>query len=454
MATDLTLTGIPPQPGAPSPPRGPIGSVIAACLFVGAAAALVLSLVVVAGAREHVITGTALLGFALGWGLLALLSGWRTDQPQRWALVPAAFLAVSGVALLVLAPGDRAMAALGWFWAPALLVLAVWMLLQARRHLFGWSRAWLIYPVCAVTALAGVAGAVETVRGASASGVPAAGQTYDVGGHRLYLECSGAGSPTVVLTSGFGEHTPSWAWITPAVARDTRVCAYDRAGQGRSDPAALPQDGSRLATDLHTLLAKAHVPGPYVLVGHSVGGTYDLVFAARYPNEVAGMVLLDSSSPDQFSLPSYAGFYDSWRRASALFPSLARLGLGRPTFGSGFAGLPPEARAQERAFASSARDLRGQRDEWSQLPDAFRQAQAMTDFGGRPLLVITAGLGQDAGWFAAQDGLAALSRDAEHRTLGRATHEALLQDQDVAAESAQGILDVVRAVRAGTPLQP
>ncbi|HEY4603698.1 MAG TPA: alpha/beta hydrolase, partial [Blastococcus sp.] len=240
MATDLTLTGIPPQPGAPSPPRGPIGSVIAACLFVGAAAALVLSLVVVAGAREHVITGTALLGFALGWGLLALLSGWRTDQPQRWALVPAAFLAVSGVALLVLAPGDRAMAALGWFWAPALLVLAVWMLLQARRHLFGWSRAWLIYPVCAVTALAGVAGAVETVRGASASGVPASGQTYDVGGHRLYLECSGAGSPTVVLTSGFGEHTPSWAWITPAVARDTRVCAYDRAGQGRSDPAALP----------------------------------------------------------------------------------------------------------------------------------------------------------------------------------------------------------------------
>src|SRR3954451_21604835 len=138
MATDLTLTGIPPQPGAPSPPRGPIGFIIAACLFVGAAAALVLSLVVVAGARQHVITGTALLGFALGWGLLALLSEWRTEQAQRWALVPPAFVAVSGVARLVLAPGERAMAALGWFWPPALLVLAVWMLIQSRRHLLGW----------------------------------------------------------------------------------------------------------------------------------------------------------------------------------------------------------------------------------------------------------------------------------------------------------------------------
>src|SRR4051794_5160334 len=142
MATDLTLPGIPPQPGAPSPPRGPIGSVIAACLFVGAAAALVLSLVVVAGEREHVITGTALLGLSLGWGLLALLSGWRTDQPQRWALVPAAFLAVSGVALLVLAPGDRAMAALGWVWAPALLGPAAGVLLQARRRPFRAGPAW------------------------------------------------------------------------------------------------------------------------------------------------------------------------------------------------------------------------------------------------------------------------------------------------------------------------
>jgi pimeloyl-ACP methyl ester carboxylesterase len=364
-------------------------------------------------------------------------------------------MAMSGVALLLLAPGDRAITILGWVWPPALLVLALWMLLQARRHLFSWTRAWLIYPVCAVTALAAVGGAVETVRGTPAPDVSAApGQTYDVGGHRLYLECTGTGSPTVVLTNGFGSHTPSWAWIAPAVAQDTRVCAYDRAGEGWSDTAANPQDGIQIAADLHALLTKADEPGPYVLVGHSVGGTYDLVFAAQYPTEVAGLVLLDSSSPEQFSLPNYPGLYDTARRGTALFPSLARLGVARVALGNGFTGLPPAARAQEQAFATSPGELRGQRDEWSQLPVVFRQAQAMTDFGTGPLLVITAGQGQDPGWSAAQDELAALSDNSAHRTLDGATHEDLLQDQDFAADSAQGIRDVLQSVRAGTPLQP
>ncbi len=277
---------------------------------------------------------------------------------------------------------------------------------------------------------------------------------YDVGGHRLYLECTGTGSPTVVLTSGFGEHTPRWAWMTPAVARDTRVCTYDRAGQSRSDPAAHSRDGIQIADDLHTLLATAGEPGPYALVGHSSGGTYDLVFTTRYPDDVAGMVLPDSSSPDQLSLPDYPGQYDTWRHASALFPSLARLGLGRLAFGTGFTGLPSAARDQEQAFAASARDLRGQRDEWSQLPTAFRQAQAMTNLGAKPLLVITAGQGHDQTWFAAQDELAALSDNSEHRTLDDATHGGMLEDRDLAARSAQGVRDVVQAVRTGTPLQP
>jgi pimeloyl-ACP methyl ester carboxylesterase len=238
------------------------------------------------------------------------------------------------------------------------------------------------------------------------------------------------------------------------VARDTRVCGYDRAGEGRSEPASGPQDGVAIAADLHALLAKANVPGPYVLAGHSVGGTYTLVYAARYPTEVAGMALLDSSSPQQFSLPTYPGVYDMLRRATALFPSLARLGLTRPAFGGGFTGLPAAARDQERAFVVSADELRGERDEWSQLPTAFRQSQAMTDFAARPLLVVTAGKGQDPGWFPAQDKLAALSTNSAHRTVTGATHEALLYDQSFAAGSARGIRDVVAAVRSGGPVQP
>jgi pimeloyl-ACP methyl ester carboxylesterase len=448
-----TLTAAPPQPAAPAR-RGPIGWIVAGSLVLGAAAALVLVAVVFAGAREHVITGSALLGFALGWVLLALMSARWTSQPQRWALVPAAVLGVIGGALLLLAPGASVMTALGWVWPPILLVLAVWMLRQARRHVVSWTRPWLIYPVCVLTALVAVAGFVETVRDASASAPSAAGQTYDVGGHRLYLECTGAGSPTVVLASGYGSHTPSWAGIAPQVARDTRVCTYDRAGEGRSEPASGPQDGVAIAADLHALLAKANEPGPYVLAGLSVGGTYALIYAARYPTEVAGMVLLDSSSPQQFSLRTYPGVYDMMRRATALFPSLARIGLARPAFGGGFADLPPAARDQERAFAVSADELRGERDEWSQLPAAFRQSQALTDLDARPLVVITAGKGQDPGWSAAQGKLATLSTNSAHRTIAGAVHQALVTDQSFAADSAQGLQDVVAAVRTGGPVQP
>jgi peptidoglycan/LPS O-acetylase OafA/YrhL len=100
-----TPTGPPPQSAIPAPRRGPIGWIVAGSLVVGAAAAAVLVWFAFAGAREHVITGAALLGFALGWALLALMSARWTRQPQRWALVPAAVLAVISVALLLLAPG-------------------------------------------------------------------------------------------------------------------------------------------------------------------------------------------------------------------------------------------------------------------------------------------------------------------------------------------------------------
>jgi pimeloyl-ACP methyl ester carboxylesterase len=212
---------------------------------------------------------------------------------------------------------------------------------------------------------------------------------------------------------------------------------------------------SPAAVTLHALLATANVPGPYVLVGHSTGGTYNLVYAARYPGEVAGMVLLDSSSPQQFSLvPAYPGVYDTFRRATALFPSLSRLGLARPAFGGGYTSLPAAARDQERVLAVSTDELRAERDEWSQLPTVFRQAQALTDFTARPLLVVTAGKGQDTGWSAAQDKLAALSTNSAHRTIAGATHEALLVEESFAAASAQGVADVVAAVRAGGPVQP
>ena len=133
------------------------------------------------------------------------------------------------------------------------------------------------------------------------SAFPGPGEMVEVGDHRLHLNCVGQGSPTVVLDGGWGYTSVEWTgWVQPDVAKHTRVCSYDRAGMGWSEPGSGPPDANRVPSDLHALLQEANEEGPYVLVGHSLAGLYCRVYAERYPEEVAGMVLVDSTHPDQF----------------------------------------------------------------------------------------------------------------------------------------------------------
>lgn len=429
---------------------GPIGRVVAGSLATGLLGAAFVTLVVVGGAAGHVVTGSALLAFAAGWAMLAVLSTRLTDQPQRWALVPAALMAGTGLGLLVLAPGNDALTAAGWVWPPAMFVLAAWMGVRLRRALVGRSR-WLLYPVLGLIAAGAVGGMVESVvlaHDQRSYAMP--GASYDAGGHQLHLHCTGSGGPTVVLESGLGETSPMWERITTGTHRTTRVCAYDRAGQGWSGDAPGMQDGIEIADDLHTLLDRAGERGPYVLAGHSAGGTYAMTYAARYPAEVAGMVLLDSASSEQFTvLPDFAAFHATARRVTALLPSLGRLGVGHLLAAD--PALPVPAAAQARSFATSARDMRSQRDELAAYPDVFGQAGALTTLGDEPLVVVTATDGQQAGWSVAQERLATLSRNSSHR-LVPATHAALLDDRVASAKSVQAIEDVVRSVRTGSLL--
>jgi pimeloyl-ACP methyl ester carboxylesterase len=239
----------------------------------------------------------------------------------------------------------------------------------------------------------------------------------------------------VLLQSGLGGTAADWSQVIPAVATSTTVCAYDRAGHGWSDPAGTPQDGAAIAADLHSLLERAGVAGPYVLVGHSSGGPYMRVFATQYANEVAGMVLIDAQPADAFTaLPDYASFYFPYRAVTGLYPSLARVGLGFL-----LASAPDP---------SGIRTARSTRDEVIALPDALRQARELTTIGDRPLVVVTAGSGGQEGWLAAQDRLISLSSNAVHRVVTTATHESLLLTD--ASASSQAILDVVTAVRSGS----
>jgi pimeloyl-ACP methyl ester carboxylesterase len=122
---------------------------------------------------------------------------------------------------------------------------------------------------------------------------PRPGQMIDVGGYKLHINCKGEGSPTVITENGLGGSSPDWSLVQPIVGENTRICSYDRAGSGWSDTGPAPRTSQQIATELHTLLANAGVPGPYVLVGHSAGGMHIQVYASQYPDEVAGLVLVD-----------------------------------------------------------------------------------------------------------------------------------------------------------------
>jgi pimeloyl-ACP methyl ester carboxylesterase len=343
-------------------------------------------------------------------------------------------------------------------WPPALLALVIWMIVRAHRRLRSRSRRWLLYPVITMLAVASIGGGYETVReAADAKAYPMPGRLIDVGGHSLHLNCTGSGSPTVVLEPGGGEMSSNLGWIAPAVARGTRVCVYDRAGRGWSEPADTPQDGTRVVTDLHTLLHRGNVPGPYVLAGHSFGGLYALTFAARYPDEVAAMVLVDSTAPASAAEPAAAppgdaGSYDVMGRVPALVSTSARLGLARLYGHLAYGSLPPRSRDEVRASVATASNVRSTIDEFIQANASIGQAASLGDFADKPLVVLTAGSGHDAAWSAAQNHLATLSTNSVHRVIDGATHEALIADEKDAAATTQAILDVVSSVRNARPL--
>lgn len=429
--------------------RRGVAGVVAGSLLSGVLVAALLCLVVFPGASEPTITGSALLGFGAGWALLASWSR-RTGRSQPWAWFPALTMTVSGALMVAIAPGPELLSALGWVWPPVMGAVAVYCTIRVRRDLTGLGR-WLLYPVLVAIVLSSV-GALHSKLSDLGDSLPAPGQLYEVDGRTMHLDCHGEGSPTVVVQAGLGEMSASWARVTPGVERTTRICAFDRAGQGWSEESSQPSDGLHAAGDLHAVLAAAGESGPYVMVGHSTGGTYALNYAAAYPEEVAGMVLVDSSSPDQFTvLPNFASQFEFTRRVVALLPSLSRLGVGELLPASFFPDLPQPAADQVRAIASSPQGLRNQRDEQAAIADLFRQAQALTSFGDKPLVVLTATVGAAKGWETAQERLAALSTDSSHRFVNT-DHGGMLTDVHAADASVSAIADVVLAVRGSTSL--
>jgi pimeloyl-ACP methyl ester carboxylesterase len=131
------------------------------------------------------------------------------------------------------------------------------------------------------------------------------GELINIGTHRLHINCVGKGTPSVIIDSGIGGFSLEWFKIQNNLSNDVRVCSYDRAGYGWSDPGPNPRTTSRIVKELRTLLSEARIPGPYLLVGHSFGGYNIRYFASEYPELTAGLVLIDSSHPQQFNTEEF-----------------------------------------------------------------------------------------------------------------------------------------------------
>jgi len=158
---------------------------------------------------------------------------------------------------------------------------------------------------------------------------PPIGQMIDIGGYRLHMHVAGEGTPTVILDSGAGGIGLSWELVRSEIAKVTRVVTYDRAGLGWSEPSPYPRDAFTMAVELHTMLVNANIPGPYILVGHSLGGPVARQFAAKYPNEVAGLVMVDSAHEQQMKhFPAaIVKMADSMKGMMSVMKLMGKLGI-------------------------------------------------------------------------------------------------------------------------------
>jgi pimeloyl-ACP methyl ester carboxylesterase len=302
---------------------------------------------------------------------------------------------------------------------------------------------WAAIVVGGCLALLLVIGAVweQVARRQVAAAYPAPGRLVDVGGRRMQIECRGTGSPTVVFETGldyFG--SLSWAKVYGPVAEFTHACAYSRAGIVWSDDKPGLHDGLGVAHDLHATLAAAGESGPFVMVGLSLGGPYVSLYTGLYGDQVAGLVYVDSSHPDQLkrfeaalgqtqdmkSAVQAAGTWVSWTGIPRLVAFTARNGKGET-----MSKIPPKTREIALAFfATSLGPMVSERDALSTTLD---EARAYRNLGARPVVVLTHGKPTsdmskaeaekfDTTWLEMQKDMATWSTHGTQRTVSGASH--------------------------------
>jgi pimeloyl-ACP methyl ester carboxylesterase len=323
-------------------------------------------------------------------------------------------------------------------------------------------------------ALAVVIGAILLSLELFGTGLSSPGLYVTLGdGRRLFLDCRGGGSPIVLLEGGYAANSQAWFKVQPVIARSTRVCSYDRAGYGQSDPGPLPRDGLAVAKDLDEALHRAHEAGPYVVVGHSAGALYVRIFADLRPRDVVGMVLIDPSveyQDERFSShfgPGFGSIEPLRERAERCLEAAEAGGLPSPAADLractprrhlGFGNVDYAQSLQPARWRSQISELDTL---WVATSDEV--ARGRHSYGDMPLVVLTAGktysatsspldLALQSFWSELHRDLAKRSSRGREETVPGASHLMMLDRPDAVAAAIAAI--VIEARRNRAPRSP
>lgn len=303
---------------------------------------------------------------------------------------------------------------------------------------------------------------------------PAPGELIDADGQRLHISCAGAGTPAVLFEAGIAASSLSWTHVQPEVARFTRTCAYDRAGLGWSDPAVSPRTVDRMIVELRAVAAHAAPSKPVVVVGHSFGVFLALVYAMRYPADVAGLVLLDPPTEWQELKGARARLLWGGIQLSRVGEWLARLGLVRASLALLTGGAPGAARTFLRVFGPAAartvehlvgevrklpaevhpvvqtlwcepKCFRGMAQHLAALREAGAAAAPISRLPDLPLVVLS-GRDQPARILEAHEALARLSVWGRHVIATGSGHWMHLDEPELVIKSVREVVDAARAI--------
>jgi pimeloyl-ACP methyl ester carboxylesterase len=267
---------------------------------------------------------------------------------------------------------------------------------------------------------------------------PPPGHLIDIGGYRLHLWCTGDGAPAVILDTGLGGSTPGWGFVQPDVARFTRVCSYDRAGMGYSDPGPSPRTARRIASELAELLVRSGIGGPVVLVGASIAGFDVRVFASDHPERAAGLVLVDASHEDQpHEVPRMARFVP-------LLSTIGVLRLFGISFGQRIESLAPYVRQFARATSFRAAGYQAAADEILHIRESASEVRNSRRKLTIPVLVVTGGRGADENWRQLQRDQASLSERGCLIIAEQSGHVVPIDQPEVVVDAIRTVVETAR----------